>query len=50
MVKNEEEINLIPAKPKKPLSKNSTQRIKLTFQNSRLENKSFKEKILELQK
>ena len=50
VVKKKEAINLIPAKPKAPLSKISTQRIKLTFQNYRLENKSLKENILELQK
>ena len=50
MVKKKEAINLIPAKPKAPLSKTSTQRIKLTSQDYRLENKSLKENILELQK
>ena len=50
MVKKKEAVNPIAAKPKAPLSKTSTERIKLTFQNYRLENKSLKENIVELQK
>ena len=42
-------MNLIPAKTKIPISKTSTERLKLTFQHCRTENKLLKEKIDELQ-
>ena len=50
VIKKKEANNLIPAKPKAPLSKTSTQRIKLTFQNYRLENKSLKKIFLNYKK
>ena len=50
VVKNKEAVNVIAAKPKAPLSKISTEGTKLTFQNYRLENKSFKEIFLNYKK
>ena len=48
-IKNQEAMNLVPAKTKIPISKTSTERLKLTFQHCRTENKLLKEKIDELQ-
>ena len=41
--------NLIPAKSKAPISKLSNERVKVTFQHYRIENKALKSKIDELQ-
>ena len=48
-IKKLEAMNLIPAKTKAPISKTSTERLKLAFQHYRTENKFLKEKIDELQ-
>ena len=48
-IKKQEVINLIPAKTKAPISKTSTERLKVAFQHCRTENKFLKEKIDELQ-
>ena len=45
-----EAINPVPAKPKAPLSNPSTECIKLTVQNYRVEINLLKENILQLQK
>ena len=50
VAKKKEAVNLIAAELKAPLSKASTVRIKLTFQNYRLENNSLKENNVELEK
>ena len=50
VAKKKEVVNLIAVKPKAPLSKTSTEHIKLTFQNYKLENKLLKESIVELKK
>ena len=42
-------MNLIPAKTKAPISKTSTEHLKLAFQHYRTESKFLKEKIDELQ-
>ena len=42
-------MNLIPAKTKAPVSKTSTERLKLAFQHYWTENKFLKEKIYKLQ-
>ena len=42
-------MNLIPAKTKAPISKTSTERLKVAFQHYRTEKKFLKEKIDELQ-
>ena len=42
-------MNLIPAKTKAPVSKTSTEHLKLAFQHYQTENKSLKEKIDEIQ-
>ena len=47
--KKQEAMNLIPAKPKAPISKTSSTRIKLTLQQYRIENKFLREKNDELQ-
>ena len=47
--KKQEAMNLIPAKTKAPISKTSTEGLKLAFKHYRTENKSLKEKIDELQ-
>lgn len=47
--KKQEAIDLIPANTKVPISKTWTERLKLAFQHHRINNKSVKEKIAELQ-
>ena len=42
-------MNLIPAETKAPISKTSTERLKLPFQHHRTEKKKFKEKNDEFQ-
>ena len=41
-------MNLIPAKTKAPISKTSTERLKLAFQHYQVENYSLKEKLDEI--
>ena len=48
-IKKQVVMNLIPAKTKAPISKTSTEHLKLAFQHYRTENKFLKEKIDELQ-
>ena len=48
-IRKQEAMNLIPAKIKAPISKTSTERLKLTLQHYRNKNKFLKEKIDELQ-
>ena len=50
MTTKQSATNLIAAKSKAPISKLSNERVKVTLQHYRIENKALKSKIDELQK